>query len=144
MSPDEIEKEFTEAFVGDCMELQIATRRECILKLYLPAVQNFHNEFKSIVKLEAVKSTELSGLCSWFNCLLVANVVLDTSPFSKQTHWKQTLMPFKNKISVNKGDIIQVSVHARPQLNNHRALDITVITSGGPLPTEVVQEFKLN
>ena len=37
-SQDGIEKEYTEAFVGECMGIQIATRRECILKLFLPTV----------------------------------------------------------------------------------------------------------
>jgi hypothetical protein len=45
---------------------------------------------------------------------------------------------------MNKGDIIQVGVHARPQVANHRALDITIVTSGDALQTEVIQEFKLN
>ena len=87
--------------MGECMGIQIATRRECILKIFLPTVQNFNNEFKSTVKLEAVKAAELSGLCSWFNCVLAPGVVLDTSPFSKLTHWKHTLLPFKDKININ-------------------------------------------
>jgi hypothetical protein len=91
-----------------------------------------------------VKTTELDGLCSWFNCLLAPGIVLDTSPFSKLTHWKQTLFPFKNKIAVNKGEIIQVTVHARPQVENHRALDITITASGEMLSNEFTQEFKLN
>jgi protein arginine N-methyltransferase 1 len=37
-SQDGIEKEYIEAFVGECMGIQIATRRECILKLFLPTV----------------------------------------------------------------------------------------------------------
>ncbi len=82
------EKKYSEAFVGECMGIQISTCRECVLKLYLPKVQNFVNEFKSTVRLEAVKTTELSGLCSWFNCLLAPGITLDTSPFSKLTHWK--------------------------------------------------------
>jgi hypothetical protein len=96
-----MQKEYLEAFVGECMGIQIVTRRECILKISLSTVHNFNNEFTSTVKLEAVKSAELSGICSWFNCLLAPGVVLDTSPFSKLTHWKHTLLPFKDKINVN-------------------------------------------
>jgi hypothetical protein len=45
---------------------------------------------------------------------------------------------------MSKGDIIEVSVHARPQIANHRALDITIAARGDLLPTELIQEFKLN
>jgi hypothetical protein len=71
-------------------------------------------------------------------------VALDTSPFSKPTHWKQTILPFKGKIHVNQGDIIHVTVHARPQAVNYRALDITISASGDPIKAELIQEFKLN
>ncbi len=71
-------------------------------------------------------------------------MALDTSPFSKPTHWKQTILPFKGKIHVNQGDIIHVTVHARPQAVNYRALDITISASGDPIKAELIQEFKLN
>jgi hypothetical protein len=45
---------------------------------------------------------------------------------------------------MSKGDIIEVSVHARPQIVNHRALDITIVARGDVLPNELTQEFKLN
>jgi hypothetical protein len=91
-----------------------------------------------------LKDGELSGLCSWFNCLLALGAPLDTSPFSKVTHWKQTILPFKNKIQVIVDEVLEVSVHARPQVSNHRALDITIRVSGGTIIGEMVQEYKMN
>ena len=38
MSEDGMQKDYIEAFVGECMGIQIATRRECILKVFLPTV----------------------------------------------------------------------------------------------------------
>ena len=69
---------------------------------------------------------------------------MDTSPFSKVTHWKQTILPFKNKIHVIVDEVLDVSVHARPQVSNHRALDITIRVSGGTIIGEMVQEYKMN
>lgn len=91
-----------------------------------------------------LKDGELSGLCSWFNCLLALGAPLDTSPFSKETHWKQTIFPFKSKILVKVDEVLDLSVHARPQETNHRALDITIRLSGGTMVAEMVEEFKMN
>jgi hypothetical protein len=41
-------------------------------------------------------------------------------------------------------EFLDVSVHARPQLDNHRALDITIKVSGGTMIAEMVQEYKMN
>jgi hypothetical protein len=90
------------------------------------------------VKLYVLKEGDLSGLCSWFNCLLAIGAPLDTSPFSRATHWKQTIFPFKTKIPVKINEVLDLSVHARPQKNNHRALDITIKIMGGSLTAEMV------
>jgi hypothetical protein len=45
---------------------------------------------------------------------------------------------------MSKGEIIEVSVHARPQIVNLRALDITIVARIEVLPNEMIQEFKLN
>jgi hypothetical protein len=45
---------------------------------------------------------------------------------------------------MKKNDSFEVEVHARPQITNHRALDITIRVRGAAFPNEIVEEFKMS
>jgi hypothetical protein len=55
---------------------------------------------------------------------LAPGVVIDTSPYSKLTHWKQTMFPFLQRIECKSGEELTVNVVVDSKPENHRALDI--------------------
>ena len=56
-----------------------------------------------------VRDGVLNGFCVWFEAELSRNVILDTGPFSPETHWAQTYMPFSPR-PVRAGERVEVSV----------------------------------
>ena len=51
----------------------------------------------------------LNGFCVWFEAELSRSVMLDTGPFSPETHWAQTYMSFSPR-PVRAGELMEVSV----------------------------------
>ena len=56
-----------------------------------------------------VRDGGLNGFCVWFEAELSRNVILDTGPFSPETHWAQTYMSFLPR-PVRAGERVKVSV----------------------------------
>ena len=56
-----------------------------------------------------VRDGVLNGFCVWFEAELSPSVVLDTGPFSPETHWAQTYMSFSPR-PVRSGEPVEVSV----------------------------------
>ena len=66
------------------------------------------------VKMTAIYPLEfrdgvLNGFCVWFEAELSRSVILDTGPFSPETHWAQTYMSFSPR-PVRAGERVEVSV----------------------------------
>jgi protein arginine N-methyltransferase 1 len=51
---------------------------------------------------------------------------ISTSPYMKDTHWKQTIFYFEETINVRKGDIIEGSIAVKKSEKNFRDLDIKI------------------
>ncbi len=56
-----------------------------------------------------VRDGVLNGFCVWFEAELSRSVILDTGPFSPETHWAQTYMSFSPR-PVRAGERVKVSV----------------------------------
>jgi SAM-dependent methyltransferase len=56
-----------------------------------------------------VRDGVLNGFCVWFEAELSRSVILDTGPFSPETHWAQTYMSFSPR-PVRAGERVEVSV----------------------------------
>ncbi len=56
-----------------------------------------------------VRDGVLNGFCVWFEAELSRSVILDTGPFSPETHWDQTYMSFSPR-PVRTGERVEVSV----------------------------------
>ena len=56
-----------------------------------------------------VRDGVLNGFCVWFEAELSRSVLLDTGPFSPETHWAETYMPFSPR-PVRAGERVEVSV----------------------------------
>ena len=67
----------------------------------------------------------IQGVGGWFQAELTAGVVIDTSPGAPATHWQQAFFPFREAISVVKGDYLEFQLDVGP---SPHALDNTEIT----------------
>jgi len=74
---------------------------------------NVESEFEFVLERDGV----FCGFAGWFDVSFnpvqtdkgntLDTIVLDTSPFSKRTHWSQTLFPLSEPIKVAKGDVVK-------------------------------------
>jgi len=65
--------------------------------------------FEGQLEFVPVREGVLNGFCLWFEAELSRSVVLDTGPFSPETHWAQTYMSFSPR-PVRAGERVEVSV----------------------------------
>ncbi|MCP4499759.1 MAG: hypothetical protein GY822_07335 [Deltaproteobacteria bacterium] len=72
--------------------------------------ENFAEEFCDTFQFRMQKSGTLHGIAAWFRVVLCDGIEISTSPKHPQTHWKQAFFPFRDSISVVKGDILEWSV----------------------------------
>lgn len=64
---------------------------------------------KSQLEFVPVRDGVLNGFCLWFEAELSPSVILDTGPYSPETHWAQTYMFFSPRL-VRAGERVEVSV----------------------------------
>ena len=65
--------------------------------------------FEGQLEFVPVRDGVLNGFCVWFEAELSPSVILDTGPFSPETHWAQTYMSFSPR-PVRAGERVEVSV----------------------------------
>jgi type I protein arginine methyltransferase len=82
----------------------------------------------STFHLEMECDAVLSGFVGWFTVEFPGNfnVVLSTSPFKKETHWKQTLFYFYEPMTLREGTAIEGNIHVRKSREHQRLLDIEI------------------
>jgi protein arginine N-methyltransferase 1 len=84
-------------------------------------------DFFAGYQLKVDKKGFVSGLVSWFDVYFsygTEPIILTTSPFEEETHWKQAIMYFKTDLPVEVGDIVKGSVIFSKCKVNFRDLDI--------------------
>jgi protein arginine N-methyltransferase 1 len=71
----------------------------------------------------------MHGLVAWFEVGFTHGhkvLALSTSPKFKSTHWKQVIFYLDKAQPVNAGEVLSGSIAVRPNLVNHRELDIKI------------------
>ncbi|KAL2020700.1 hypothetical protein VTK56DRAFT_8000 [Thermocarpiscus australiensis] len=79
--------------------------------------------------LVARRDDFVHALVAWFDIEFTAchkPIRFSTGPHTKYTHWKQTVFYFKDVLTVQQGEKIEVSLHNRPNEKNRRDLDIKI------------------
>lgn len=69
------------------------------------------------------------ALVAWFNCdfsNFKNSFNLDTSPYSKYTHWKHTIFYLDKVLDVQKGDVLKGNIAVRKSIVNFRELDVKI------------------
>lgn len=56
------------------------------------------------------KDCEIFGFAVWWNCELIPEITLSTSPFTKPTHWDQIFLPLSKSLNLKKGGVLNLSI----------------------------------
>lgn len=65
-------------------------------------------EFSNVYDIKVLKDGVINGIVAWFDVFfdnLPNKISFSTSPFSKPTHWKQTIFYIRDEFSAKKGSI---------------------------------------
>ena len=66
------------------------------------------------IAFEFSKDGILHGFAGWFQALLTDEVLIDTSPLSAKTHWRQAFFPLEGTVCVKKGNYIIIDMKVMP------------------------------
>ena len=86
-------------------------------------------DFHAELTLRVTRQGFLNGLVVWFDVEFSHGkvpVVLSTSPFSENTHWKQSCFDLNERIPVFVGDEVQCGFWLRRNKENFRFIDVKV------------------
>ncbi|MBI5682197.1 MAG: 50S ribosomal protein L11 methyltransferase [Deltaproteobacteria bacterium] len=66
------------------------------------------------IVFEFSRDGTIHGFAGWFEALLTDDVLIDTSPSSERTHWRQAFFPIKEPIKIEKGNYIIIDMKVMP------------------------------
>lgn len=72
------------------------------------------------------KTGTVEGICIWWDVEFPSNVVLSTSPFSVETHWKETIILFPKPLLVTNGIPIGIEIAISKTNQRVYTLSLTV------------------
>ena len=113
--------------VVDCNTLM--TNAVPILKLYLLTCTKEQLAFSSDFELLSNRNDYMHGIVAYFECAFTQvhkPIGWSTSPFSKYTHWKQTIFYLRDTIVICQGERVSGKLSCRPNKKNPRDLDINL------------------
>jgi len=118
-----------EPLVDVVKKQQVNTSHSAILDIDLKTVTVKELDFSSKYQIRATRNDVIHGLVAWFDCYFshgAESVRLSTTPYLKDTHWKQTIFYFEDNISVKKDDIITGCIAVKKNEKNIRDLDVKI------------------
>jgi protein arginine N-methyltransferase 1 len=71
---------------------------------------DFASRREGRVRWELGAAARLHGFALWWECTLVPDVTLSTSPFAPRTHWDQIYLPLLEPISGDAGDRVDLRI----------------------------------
>ena len=83
--------------------------------------------FQANFQLQAQRNDYVHGFVAYFECAFTQihkPIGFSTSPYSKYTHWKQTIFYLKDVITICDGETIHGTISCKPNNKNPRDLDI--------------------
>ncbi|KAL3822982.1 hypothetical protein ACHAXA_008122 [Cyclostephanos tholiformis] len=107
----------------------VVTNSVPILNIDLQNCTENDLSFASPFRLRAHRSDRVHSFVAYFECAFTRvrqPLGFSTSPFSKYTHWKQTIFYLNDPISVCEGEEITGTIACRPNRKNARDLDISL------------------
>ena len=113
----------------DTVNSDAVVTRSCTMmdiNLYTVTAEDLKN-INLKFKLTATKNDMAHAFVIWFDTYFQLDkaVVFSTSPYSKYTHWKQTILYTKEPMAIMKGDEINGSMNIKPSEKSERDLAIS-------------------
>jgi protein arginine N-methyltransferase 1 len=105
----------------------IVTDSKPILHLDLLSCKKEELQFASKFKLQAQRNDFIHGLVGYFECAftqLHKPIGFSTAPFSRYTHWKQTIFYLEEALTICAGETVSGEITCKPNKRNRRDLDI--------------------
>lgn len=88
-------------------------------------------EFANKFNIKINRNDYINGYVTWFEVYFSYShipVRLSTSPFYRDTHWKQTIFYIDSTLPVNKGDTVSGTIQVKKNQKNPRYIDIKIST----------------
>ena len=108
----------------------VVTNSVPILNIDLQRCTEDDLSFSSPFRLRAQRMDRVHSFVAYFECAFTQGarqpLGFSTSPFSKYTHWKQTIFYLDEPISVCEGEEVTGTIACRPNRRNARDLDIAL------------------
>ncbi|KAJ1804896.1 Nuclear SAM-dependent mono-and asymmetric methyltransferase [Coemansia sp. RSA 2599] len=123
------EAAMTEPLV-DTVESGVVNSSQCVFKtIDILTVKKEDLTFTAPFEITVQRDDYVQAFISWFDIEFRAchkPVRFSTGPYSKYTHWKQTIFYTKDNMTVCRGDVIKGQISCAPNSENPRDLDITI------------------
>jgi len=114
----------------DTLNQEAINTRSCpIFEIDIKTVKREELNFASKFSCEVTRDDSVNGFVGWFECFFTDCHLfqkLDTSPYAKYTHWKQTMFYFDKPFFASRGDVIDGNIAVKQNKKNHRELDIKI------------------
>lgn len=97
-------------------------------------------DFNSTFRLKVELDGAIHGFVSWFDCDFShgsKKITLSTSPYKKQTHWKQTVFYLDAPLEVLPGDVFEGNLNVCKAKENPRELNVRCEYNLGSNPKTV-------
>ena len=107
----------------------VVTNSVPILNIDLQKCTEEDLSFASTFRLRAKRRDYIHSLVAYFECaftMVHKPLGFSTSPFSKYTHWKQTIFYLNEPISICEDEEVIGTIVCRPNPKNKRDLDISL------------------
>lgn len=135
-----------EPLVDSINSRSINSSPAAILDINLKTVKVEELNFVSCFSLKMYRDDLITGMVVWFDCFFTdchMQEKLSTSPWSKTTHWKQTLFYLDDSVSLRKNQKVSGHIAIRKNTVNPRELDIKLyITNYDENKNENVEQTK--
>ena len=108
---------------------KIVSTAYTILEIELATVsKSFYSSFAHKYRLNILEGTNIDGIVGWFDVFfdLKHYVLLSTSPFSAETHWKHTIFYLNHCIKARKGSVLRGTIAVKQSTVNFRDLDACI------------------
>jgi protein arginine N-methyltransferase 3 len=143
MKIDDLEQAIVAPVTGNGIISDQVVIKEIDTRTINPSELDFSSDFT----LTITQTGKFYAFCGWFDTYFegegVEKVMFSTSPFTKQTHWMQTLFVLENPLEVLKGDIIFGTIQCHKSDYNKRNLEIS-ITFGKKGHRQICQKYKVH
>lgn len=104
---------------------------------------DFNSSFRLNIELDGL----VHGFVSWFDCDFShgkKKVTLSTSPYKKQTHWKQTVFYIDKPVEVLPGDFFEGNLNVSKAKENPRELNVRFEFKAGTTGEKSIQFYRIS